>query len=380
MSINVYTKNKTDELLNNKADTTSVTTLTEQINSLNTNKQNTLVSGTNIKTVNGTSILGSGDITISSATIDTSDFAIKTGSNTFTGNQTFNGKVIINGSTEANGTIISGSISTSGNITGNTITGNTITAESSITSIDIDATGHIYGGSIAATTGNLTAKGNITTQGNITASGSLTATSITNRGDLNNSSGAINMSGQRLYLYGNRNSSVGSTYLTGNSSGTLFVNGNQVYTAFKSLTAYNSGYYKTITGTGSLAIKLEKRASTTNGALSASSKDDTIHYTSPRTITCPSGRLMIVTLWAHESKQQGCIYVSASPITPTYSDTLFDKNINLIACVEGQRGYWTGSILSTCFAIADNQTVYIYYRNIDYDIHYSYVDIDLSIE
>ena len=37
----------------------------ENINTLLTTKQETLVSGDNIKTINGTSILGSGDITIS---------------------------------------------------------------------------------------------------------------------------------------------------------------------------------------------------------------------------------------------------------------------------------------------------------------------------
>lgn len=41
-------------------------------------KQDTLVSGTNIKTINGQTILGSGDIAISGGSIDTSNFATKT--------------------------------------------------------------------------------------------------------------------------------------------------------------------------------------------------------------------------------------------------------------------------------------------------------------
>ena len=48
------------------------------------NKQDKLVSGTNIKTINGTSILGSGNITITGegGSIDTSSFATKTEVNT----------------------------------------------------------------------------------------------------------------------------------------------------------------------------------------------------------------------------------------------------------------------------------------------------------
>ena len=42
---------------------------------LNHNKQNSLVSGTNIKTINGASVLGSGNLAV---TIDTSDYYNKT--------------------------------------------------------------------------------------------------------------------------------------------------------------------------------------------------------------------------------------------------------------------------------------------------------------
>lgn len=58
--------------LSGKADASSVTALSERmstaetdIGSLKTNKQDKLVSGTNVKTINGTSILGSGNISIS---------------------------------------------------------------------------------------------------------------------------------------------------------------------------------------------------------------------------------------------------------------------------------------------------------------------------
>lgn len=62
-----YTKTEVDNALNEKADTTAVT---ESINAAVSGKQDTLVSGTNIKTVNNQSLLGSGNITIEGGTID----------------------------------------------------------------------------------------------------------------------------------------------------------------------------------------------------------------------------------------------------------------------------------------------------------------------
>jgi microcystin-dependent protein len=58
-----YTKTEADSLLAAKANQSTTYTKTEVDNSLAT-KQATLVSGTNIKTVNGGSLLGSGDLTI----------------------------------------------------------------------------------------------------------------------------------------------------------------------------------------------------------------------------------------------------------------------------------------------------------------------------
>ena len=53
-SIDLYSKQQTDTLLAGKADSSALS-----------GKQDTLVSGTNIKTINSTPLLGSGDITIS---------------------------------------------------------------------------------------------------------------------------------------------------------------------------------------------------------------------------------------------------------------------------------------------------------------------------
>jgi Microcystin-dependent protein len=60
---NVYTKTEADSLLDDKADQATTYTKTEA-DSLLDAKQATLVSGTNIKTVNGGSLLGSGNLTI----------------------------------------------------------------------------------------------------------------------------------------------------------------------------------------------------------------------------------------------------------------------------------------------------------------------------
>jgi hypothetical protein len=64
---NYYTKTETNTLLGGKADTATTYTKTETdnaITSATSTKQDTLVSGTNIKTINNTSILGSGNIDI----------------------------------------------------------------------------------------------------------------------------------------------------------------------------------------------------------------------------------------------------------------------------------------------------------------------------
>lgn len=53
--LNIYSKEQTDTLLGTKADSSALTS-----------KQDTLVSGTNIKTVNNQSILGSGNLVIGS--------------------------------------------------------------------------------------------------------------------------------------------------------------------------------------------------------------------------------------------------------------------------------------------------------------------------
>ena len=50
--LNIYSKEQTDDLLSAKADASALA-----------GKQDTLVSGTNIKTINGETLLGSGNIT-----------------------------------------------------------------------------------------------------------------------------------------------------------------------------------------------------------------------------------------------------------------------------------------------------------------------------
>ena len=64
---NYYTKTETDTLLGGKADTATTYTKTEVDNAITaatSTKQDTLVSAVNIKTINNTSLLGSGNIDI----------------------------------------------------------------------------------------------------------------------------------------------------------------------------------------------------------------------------------------------------------------------------------------------------------------------------
>ena len=60
---NIYTKSEVDNLIGSGGVTQ------QQLNTALATKQNTLVSGTNIKTVNGTSLLGSGNITVASSDV-----------------------------------------------------------------------------------------------------------------------------------------------------------------------------------------------------------------------------------------------------------------------------------------------------------------------
>lgn len=69
-----YNKTATDALLANKADTATTYTKTEVSNAINdvaSTKQDTLVSGTNIKTVGAQSVLGSGNIALMKAHVGT---------------------------------------------------------------------------------------------------------------------------------------------------------------------------------------------------------------------------------------------------------------------------------------------------------------------
>ncbi len=79
---NYYTKAEVDQAISGKADTTALTQVNNALTAHTADttvhvtssdkttwngKQDALVSGTNIKTINGTSILGSGDITVQSS-------------------------------------------------------------------------------------------------------------------------------------------------------------------------------------------------------------------------------------------------------------------------------------------------------------------------
>ena len=69
-----YNKTATDALLANKADTATTYTKTEVDNAITaatSTKQDTLVSGTNIKTVGAQSVLGSGNIKLMTASVGT---------------------------------------------------------------------------------------------------------------------------------------------------------------------------------------------------------------------------------------------------------------------------------------------------------------------
>ena len=73
-----YNKTATDALLANKADTATTYTKTEVDNAITTatsTKQDTLVSGTNIKTVGAQSVLGSGNIALMTAHVGTGNDA-----------------------------------------------------------------------------------------------------------------------------------------------------------------------------------------------------------------------------------------------------------------------------------------------------------------
>lgn len=82
---NYYTKTETNTLLDGKADTATTYTKTEVDNAITaatSTKQDTLVSGTNIKTINNTSILGSGNIDIQGGSTYTAGRGIDITNNT----------------------------------------------------------------------------------------------------------------------------------------------------------------------------------------------------------------------------------------------------------------------------------------------------------
>lgn len=106
-----------DQQLDDKADDTDI----DAINTALNGKQTTLVSGTNIKTINGNSILGSGDLDISAGSsqlADLTDVSLTTPTNTQV--LKFNGSVWVNGSvaySEVSGTPTLAAVASSGSYT-----------------------------------------------------------------------------------------------------------------------------------------------------------------------------------------------------------------------------------------------------------------------
>ena len=92
--VNIYSKEQTDAKFDEKADIADVYTK-EQIDEKLIAKQDTLVSGTNIKTINGSSILGEGDFEITGVQLKNLVFSGAPESSTFLDSDI----VIVNGLT-----------------------------------------------------------------------------------------------------------------------------------------------------------------------------------------------------------------------------------------------------------------------------------------
>ena len=104
---NYYTKGDVDAALSAKADTSAVT---YEISAAVSGKQDTLISGTNIKTINNQSILGDGNITIEQGTVDQT--IVSGSTNAVAGGAVYDGLV------EKQETLVSGTnIKTVGNTT-----------------------------------------------------------------------------------------------------------------------------------------------------------------------------------------------------------------------------------------------------------------------
>jgi hypothetical protein len=156
-------------------DLTTSTTKTWSSDKINTAKQNTLVSGTNIKTVNGNSLLGSGDIAISSGV---------TSFNTRTGAVTLSSTDVTTalGFTPYNATNPSGYITSSASITGSAAT---LTTPRTLT---VGSTGKTFDGS-ANVSWSLAEIG----AGDVTLTGTQTLTNKTISGGIH--SGVVDVTG-----------------------------------------------------------------------------------------------------------------------------------------------------------------------------------------
>jgi len=127
----------------------SVTGLTSSL----TAKQDALVSGTSIKTINGTTLLGSGDIVISAGGGDATLGTVQT----FTAAKTFSANTTLSTlSTSGLATLASSSV------TGNETVGGTLGVTGLTTLSTLNATGATTFGSTVGITGNLTNSGSVT--------------------------------------------------------------------------------------------------------------------------------------------------------------------------------------------------------------------------
>lgn len=72
----LYTQTSANKVVNTPYGDITATDVQTAIQELDTKKQTTLVSATNIKTINGNSLLGSGDLSVSGANIDGSNMTL----------------------------------------------------------------------------------------------------------------------------------------------------------------------------------------------------------------------------------------------------------------------------------------------------------------
>jgi hypothetical protein len=234
-------------------------------------KQATLVSGTSIKTINGASVLGSGDLTIASGVSSvtatsplissggaTPNINIATANSTTTGALTSTDWNTFNGKGTGNGTVT--------NIKGN------------------------------GTVGGLTLSGDVSTSGNLTLGGSLTIANSTQNGIISSTDwNTFNQKGTSNLSYVQGNGTVNGLTLSGNvtSGGNLTLGGNLSGSA-PNLTAGNVTYIPNLTGVvqgNSTGVTTLTSGGLTSSALATALTDETgsgnVVFNTSCTLTTP---------------------------------------------------------------------------------------------